>query len=37
MNFIDTLLDNSPKFSMVSYIHKFLTDGQYDHIMIGTG
>ena len=37
MNFIDTLLDNSPKFSMVSYIHKILTDGKYDHIMIGTG
>ena len=37
MNFNDTLLDNSPKFSMVSYIHKILTEGQYDHIMIATG
>ena len=37
MNFNDTLLDNSPKFSMVSYIHKILTEGCYDRIMIATG
>lgn len=37
MNFNDTLLDNSAKFSMVSYIHKILAEGHYDHIMIGTG
>ena len=37
MNFNDTLLDNSSKFSMVSYIHKILTEGKYDHIMIATG
>lgn len=37
MTFFNTLLDNSPKFSMVSYIHKILAEGHYDHIMIGTG
>ena len=37
MNFVDTLLDNSSKFSMVSYIHKILTGGRYDRIMIATG
>ena len=37
MNFNDTLLDNSPKFSMVSYIHKILASGKYDRIMIATG
>ena len=37
MNFNDTLLDNSSDFSMVSYIKKILSEGRYDHIMIGTG
>ena len=37
MNFNNTLLDNSTKYSMVSYIHKILSEGHYDRIMIGTG
>ena len=37
MNFNNTLLDNSEKFSLVSYIQKILSEGKYDRIMIGTG